>query len=110
VTSDAKAAATTALSANRQIFCAISILGCLSWRPLHLDHGLWLHTGLQPKSDNYLPYQGPASKTLSPLVRIYQRLGINGPGCPTTARPGRFSSPEALFVLGACLDISSGRF
>jgi hypothetical protein len=50
------------------------------------------------------------TKTLSPLVRIYQRLGINGPGCPTTARPGRFSSPEALFVLVACLDISSGRF
>jgi hypothetical protein len=57
-----------------------------------------LHTGLQPKSDNYLPYQGPASKTLSPLVRIYQRLGINGPGCLKTARLGSFSNPEALFV------------
>jgi hypothetical protein len=52
----------------------------------------------------------PASKTLSPLVRLYQRLGINGPGRLKTARLGNFSNPEALFVLVACFESGSGLF
>jgi hypothetical protein len=49
-------------------------------------------------------------KTLSLLIRIYQQLGINGPGSLTTARPGIFSSPEALFVLVACFEAARKPF
>ncbi|MGA2999451.1 hypothetical protein [Bradyrhizobium sp.] len=67
-----------------------------------------LHTGLQPESDNYLPYQVAASKTLSPLVRIYRRLGIMRARLSKAARLGSFSNPEALFVLVAISEPASG--